>query len=377
MSEETRLHSEYLEAPTYSFLRTIGQGTQGKSELYSHEVLGRRVVSKTISLLGVPGGVATSEPRLLENLDHKRIVRVREAQWTPGYDASLKVVTFTTDFCEGLSVAAALDDGHQFSTSQALRITGDVLDALDHLHREHRLLHRDVKPGNVMLDEHRGRGFLGDFGSAAPLDSDGTAPSGGCTPLYQAPETIDGTVSTAADVYGAGMVLVELLHGAPDFARLDRAKIDKRLAEGRRSFADGYFAPRPWVPPVVAPIVRAMTDRDPSRRPAPHEALQRINKTICMSWRCVEYTDDVRCWEGRWPPRVSAERQRRYELTATPIVKGRYRGLVELRAAWRKPTTTWTNYARLTRRIEPGDDAGLAKMFRDVEAAAAQAAPAR
>lgn len=376
MSEDPQLHVQFLQRPTYAFLQTVGYGSQGKTELHLHELFGQRVVSKTISLLGVPGGIASSEPRLLKDIEHPRIVRVREAQWAAGHDPSLKVVTFTTDFCEGLSVAAALDTGHRFSVSAALRITADVLDALDHLHNTHQIVHRDVKPGNVMLDGERGRGYLGDFGSAALLDASGVVPAGGCTELYQAPESIVGSITTAADVYGAGMVALELLHGAPNFELLDHDKISKRLAEGRRALSDPYFAPMPWVPPAVASIVRAMTQKDPARRPTPAEALRLINRTPCVSWKRVEGTGLVGRWEGRWPPTVSRDRQRVYRVTSTPIEAGRHRGLLRLQAAWRAPSTTWKNYARFARRIDPDDDAALARMFRDVEAAA-QSAPAR
>ena len=101
-------HDQYLERPSYTFLRTVGIGAAGKSRVGMNHVLGRRVVSKTISLFDLPGGVAKGEPRILEEMDHPRLVRVREAQWASGYDPALKIVTFTTDFCEGLSVAAAL-----------------------------------------------------------------------------------------------------------------------------------------------------------------------------------------------------------------------------------------------------------------------------
>lgn len=370
-------HDQYLERPSYTFLRTVGIGAAGKSRVWMNHVLGRRVVSKTISLFDLPGGVAKGEPRILEEMDHPRLVRVREAQWASGYDPALKIVTFTTDFCEGLSVAAALAAGHMFSVRDALTITADLLDALAHLHGDRGLIHRDVKPGNVMLDGPRRRGFLGDLGSAAEREGDGMVPAGGCTPLYQAPESHTGRIGVTADLYGAGMVLGDMLNGPPRFEELDYNRIDKRLGEGRRSLPDRYFTPAPWVPPDVASIFRSLTARDVLRRPdTAAQALHKVRNARCVDWRRTDGAGLVGRWQGHWPPHLPAARRRLHEVIAEPIEAGRHKGRVRLRAAWRTPVSEWRGYARLERRVDAGDASALAKFFRDVEAAA-QAAPTR
>jgi eukaryotic-like serine/threonine-protein kinase len=335
MADEPKiLHDQYLERPSYRFLRTVGIGSAGKSRLWMNDVLGRQVVSKTISLFGLPGGVARSEPRILEGIEHPRLVRVREAQWAPGHDPSLKVVTFTTDFCEGLSVAAALAAGHMFSVGDALTITADLLDALAYLHEDQRLIHRDVNPFNVMLDGPRRRGFLGDLGSAAEREGDGMVPAGGCTPLYQAPESHVGRIGVTADLYGAGMVLSDMLNGPPRFEELDYDRIDKRLAEGRRSLPDRYFAPAPWVPTNVASIFRSLTARDELRRPdTAAQALHNVRNARCVDWRRTDGAGLVGRWQGHWPPHLTAARRRLHEVTAEPIEAGRHKGRVRLRAA--------------------------------------------
>ncbi|SEB99979.1 Protein kinase domain-containing protein [Nocardioides exalbidus] len=369
------LHEHYLERPNYTFLHTVGVGNAGKSLLWVHEVLGRPVVSKTIDLLGLPGGIARSEPRLLESMDHAHLVRVREAQWAEGYDPSLKVVTFTTDYCEGRSVATALEEGHEFSVRESLTIVGHVLDALDYMHNDHRMVHRDVKPGNVMLDGARRQGFLGDLGSAALMKDDGTVPAGGCTPLYQAPESTEGRIDARADVYGAGMVLHEMLAGSPDFATMDYDRICDRLDEGRRAMPNSYFDLPPWVPDNVARLVRSMTHSDPDRRPADAaEALNRVQRTACVDWRRADGSGLTGRWEGNWPSSVPMARRRLLEVIAEPVTSGKFKGLVLLKAAHRTTTKPWRGYARLTRRVAPGDAAALAGFFREVEAAA-QATP--
>ncbi|HEY0339536.1 MAG TPA: hypothetical protein VGC34_01915, partial [Steroidobacteraceae bacterium] len=98
------LAGEALNRPTYSFLQTISEGSNSICRLVEHEIFGQQMVQKTISLLGVPDGLARSEPRLLVGLDHDHLVRVREAQWDPDYPVDQMMVTFVTEYYEGKSV---------------------------------------------------------------------------------------------------------------------------------------------------------------------------------------------------------------------------------------------------------------------------------
>ncbi|WP_067431333.1 serine/threonine-protein kinase [Nocardioides jensenii] len=371
--QQATLHGEYLERPTYSLLHTVGVGAEGKSILWVNEVHGRQVVSKTIDLFGVPGGVARSEPRILMGLRHDRVVRIFEAQWDGRYPPERKVVTFTTEYCEGRTVYRALEEGYRFSVSGALQIAYDILDALDYVHVEHELVHRDVKPDNVMLDADRRRGYLGDFGSAARLAA-GRVPAGGQTRPYTAPEAVDGGLDVRADLYGVGMVLLEMLNGPLPIDDLDYRVIDKRLAERRRSQPDRYFQPAPWVAPKVARIVRTLCARDPERRPdTAADAMRLFEDAACVDWRRESGEGFVGRWEGRWPPNAPASRSRQYRVVAEPVGSGQYKGKVKLTAAWRTAGRQWRGYRSLTRRVDADDAGKLAAFFRAVEAAASDA----
>lgn len=374
---EPGLHEEFLEGPTYTFLKTVGSGAGGKSRLWMNEVLGIRVVSKTVDTFGLAGGLAKSEPRILVNLRHPRLVRVWEAQFDPAHDPSLKVVTFTTTYCEGRSVATALEEGHNFSIADALRVGADILDALAYLHEDKRYLHRDVKSGNVMLDADRRRAFLGDLGSAAELDENDEAPAAGCTLAYRPPEHRTGAMSPASDVYGVGMMLVEMLNGPFPWDEMDGDKMEDRLAKGLRTLPDRHFRLAPWVPGKVARVIRRMTDRDPAARPTAAAALRDIGDAGCVDWCRTNGSGLTGSWEGRYPPNVPARRARMYRVVAEPVTSGRYKGQVKLSASWRDANSlNWRNYAKLLRRAAAGDDAALSTFFRDVERLA-QEAPAR
>ncbi|MBU2074103.1 MAG: serine/threonine protein kinase [Actinobacteria bacterium] len=374
-SEAPELHGQYLAKPSYTFLQSINEGAAGECYRYRHEVFEHDVVAKTVGLFGIPGSL--TEPQLLKNLRHDNLLTVREAQWTPDMDPSLKVVTFTTDYCEGQSVYTALEEGHVFSIREAVTICSQVLAALDYMHVDHGLLHRDVKPGNVMLDGSRTTGILGDLGSVAAL-TDGASPAGAGTLAYLPPESAAGELYPCSDVYSAGMVLIEMLNGRYDWESVDEAKMEVNVDCSKRALPQKFYKLAPWVPPAVATVARAMTDPDPDRRPgSAAEARRRLDDARYVDWRRIDGSNLLGVWEGTWPPGARVRQLRRVRITAAQVEKGRYAGQVKLQASWRGPGPgAWRGYARLDRRVARGDSAALARFFRAVEEAA-QAAPVR
>lgn len=346
----------------YSFLHTIQEGSTGVARLYRHTIFEKLFVQKTVSLVGNPGAVATREPELLEALQHPRLIRVRDAQWDPDYPADMKAVTFVTDYYEGESIHAALQEGHQFSTKVALDITECILEGLEYLHAAKKYVHCDIKPGNVMLDGPRTEGFVGDLGSASALDpATGTTVAAGGTLLYRPPEFVTGHVDERADLYSTGLTVFEMLNGPFDYAALTDASLDKRLSEGKPALGPSHLTFRPCVCPAVASFVRKLMHADPAKRfQTADEALRVLHALTYVDWIRVSDTE----WRGAWPPRERTARQRLLKVTMT----ARRDGLQQL-SAWssRDNGVTWRGYARLARRIAVGDDSALAAFFRSVE----------
>jgi YVTN family beta-propeller protein len=154
------------------------------------------------------------ESRLAASLDHPNVV--------PVYDAGEAVGRFflAMRYVEGTDLRAVLRGEGALSPERAIDIAAQVAGALDAAH-ERGLVHRDVKPSNVLIDE-RGHCYLADFGLAQLVSSQGQAPDESLlgTLDYVAPEQIRGSeVDRRADMYSLGCLLFECLTGEVPFAR--------------------------------------------------------------------------------------------------------------------------------------------------------------
>ena len=130
---------------------------------------------------------------------------------------------FVMPFVEGESLGERLARKGQLPLDEALRIAGEVADGLDYAH-EQGVVHRDIKPGNILLS--RGHALIADFGVAKAIGAasggDATATATGLsvgTPRYMSPEQAAGAVEVdgRSDVYALGCVLWEMLAGEPPF----------------------------------------------------------------------------------------------------------------------------------------------------------------
>ena len=166
---------------------------------------------------------------------------------------------------EGGSLADLIHRSGQLSADVATDLLRPVADALDAAHHAG-LVHRDVKPSNVLLQE--GRAFLADFGlamtSSAGTSVDGEEAGMSGTVGYLAPEQIEGDrASAASDQYALACVLVECLTGRPPFERAnDLAVIYAHLQEP----APSVSATRPDLPKTVDAVLARGLAKEPADR---------------------------------------------------------------------------------------------------------------
>src|SRR5439155_1189701 len=153
------------------------------------------------------------EIRLAARLQHPHVLSVHDSGDAAGQ------LWFTMPYVEGESLRARLERERQLSVADALRIAREAAEALDYAHR-HGVIHRDVKPENILLTE--GHSLLADFGIARALQgSDRLTETGMAvgTPAYMSPEQASGehALDARTDVYALGCVLYEMLAGHPPF----------------------------------------------------------------------------------------------------------------------------------------------------------------
>jgi serine/threonine-protein kinase len=169
------------------------------------------------------------------------------------------------ELVHGATLRALIDTEGRLPVAQAAQIAHQVADALSVAHARG-LVHRDVKPGNVLVQPD-GRVKVTDFGIAKATGGGDELTKSGMvvgTARYLAPEQVDGrTVDDRADVYSLGLVLYEMLCGkAPFAADTDIATAVARLTTP----APSVVACRPDLPPALAHVVERALARDPGDR---------------------------------------------------------------------------------------------------------------
>jgi len=203
----------------YELLEEVGRGGQGVVFRAWQKSLNRTVAVKIIGIGQLTTGAHLKrlrrEAAAAAKLNHPGIVPVYEVGERDG------TYYFSMRFVEGDCLDEAVSRG-LISVRQAAQLIAKVARTVHYAH-EHGILHRDIKPGNILLDAN-GEPHLTDFGLARLVEP-GSTVTGSMeimgTPSYMAPEQAVGNnaaVSSATDVYGLGAVLYELLTGHPPFA---------------------------------------------------------------------------------------------------------------------------------------------------------------
>jgi eukaryotic-like serine/threonine-protein kinase len=247
----------------YRLVRRIAAGGMGEVWEADDTVLGRRVAIKLLAEELAADAHATRrfvrEARATARLAHPNVARV--------YDFGRGGSPFLVmELLEGETLAARLASG-PFPPAEAARVAAAVADALDAAHQRG-IVHRDVKPGNVMLTPD-GDVKVMDFGIAAAAADEAHSTTGSglyATVAYVSPERVAGEPATpASDVYSLGAVLYELLCGRPPFSASSPALV-ARAHLHEQPVPVGRLAP--WVPARLAQACEAALAKDPARRPS-------------------------------------------------------------------------------------------------------------
>ncbi|MEV4426761.1 serine/threonine-protein kinase [Streptomyces sp. NPDC049602] len=245
----------------YRLGERLGQGGMGVVRRATDELLGRPVAVKTLALdSGADPAGALREARVVAQVRHPHVIVVHDVVEHEGRPA------LVMELVDGGSLADRLAAGEVLSAGEAARLGLDLLDALSAAHA-HGVLHRDVKPANVLLEQGTGRAVLTDFGIASlpgATTLSGTGVFVG-TPEYTAPERMRGEDGgPASDLWSLGALLCAAATGTSPF---------RRDSIGAVLHAVVYEEIRPSerMGPLV-PVVRGLLERDPARRLGAAEA---------------------------------------------------------------------------------------------------------
>lgn len=214
---------------------------------------------------------------MLGNLEHPSIIRLYGTRRLSGGHLALVL-----EFIRGRTVSDLLRASGPLPTRDVRRVVQAVGEALDYLGHKG-VVHRDLKPGNIHLDEVGDRVLLADFGIARNRDADAgldAAEATHGTPAYMSPEQVEGRVPDGrSDLYGLGLVAFEMLAGRPTWAGSSLAAMLARrnpagvppvagirpgVAPGLARAIDGCLRTRPedrW--PDAAAMLAALDDTTP------------------------------------------------------------------------------------------------------------------
>ncbi len=203
----------------YEVVRQLGSGSMGMVFLADDVFLGRRVAIKIIDPIHAADPVTTErfvkEARALAQIRHANVVQVY------AFGPHELSFFFAMEYVAGRNLEEMIDAGETVDIGRSIEIGRAVADGLDAVHAQH-LVHRDVKPSNIVIEEGTARPVLIDFGLARrkSVSNPRLSITAG-TPSYMAPEQAtdsDGSgVTKSADVYALAASMYEVLTGRPVF----------------------------------------------------------------------------------------------------------------------------------------------------------------
>lgn len=284
-------------------LRTLHYGVS-EVRLYRNIVTGTHQVGKRVSLLGRENTMLVQEAVLLRTIKHDNVAEVYDVVEPVGSDPLLALYEIMMPYYPQGSIYDALSKrGEQFSIGAARDITVAALRGLEHLHGERRILHRDIKPGNLFLTGDRHLVKIGDLGEAVSMDDADSAEPLITPRFWTPPETFNGARYTmASDIYSMGLTLFECMCGPFPYDDYSIDELSRRLAGGRPAILPRHLRFSPQVPDVLQRVARKATrplprDRYASSDPMIADLLRA--KFIDWSWPDIADSGSSE-WAGRY-----------------------------------------------------------------------------
>ena len=245
----------------YRVVELLGKGGMGEVYRADDLKLGQAVALKFLPkrLAMDPARLARllNEVRIARQVSHPNVCRVYDVGEVDGEHF------ISMEYIRGEDLADLVRRIGRLPSDKAVQIARQICTGLAAAHARG-VLHRDLKPGNVLLDEH-GVARLTDFGLAGFVEDLRGAQVREGTPAYMAPEQLAGReVSVRSDIYSLGLLLYELFTGQSPF----RARSLPELIEERQSSTPPSPSSLVELDPIVERVILRCLEPQPSRRPA-------------------------------------------------------------------------------------------------------------
>lgn len=258
--EERRFPPGTILSNRYRISARLGRG--GMGEVYRATDL---LLAQSVALKFLPEALTRSQPalerlrgevRVARRISHPNVCRVHDIGEAQGQ------VFLTMEFVDGEDLASLLRRIGRLTHTKALEIAKRICAGLAAAH-DKGVLHRDLKPANIMINA-RGEVVITDFGLASIATEVPRSDLQSGTPAYMAPEQLAGVeVTVRSDIYALGLLLFELLAGAPPYPATNRDQLRKLRQVQPPLLADLV----PEVDPALDLLVARCLDPSPGNRP--------------------------------------------------------------------------------------------------------------
>ncbi|UCF80480.1 MAG: protein kinase [Acidobacteriota bacterium] len=263
----------------YQILDVLGSGGFGTVYLAEDSMIQKRMALKVPHEQTRELEKLLAEARLLARLDHPHIVRV--------YTADIVNETFfiVMEYVEGETLMDRLKNGKKLPVEDAVDLLIPIGEAAEYAHRKN-ILHRDIRPSNILVEAASGVPKVADFGTSRLLDAVPFAKTRIGSPPYMPPEQFDGRATYASDVYALGVMAYRIMSGKLPFFSGEVRELEQMI---KREAPVPLHLQERSVPKRVSDIVMRAMEKDVKQRtPSAAALVADLHDAVEKSYRTPE-----------------------------------------------------------------------------------------